>query len=375
MACYHPLKGFAIGKTDNDKIKYKITSYKADHVEITDKSINVAYDKFISPYAKTVVSDFIEIPCGKCVGCRLDYSRQWADRCMIELQNHSESWFVTLTYDDDHLPLNDYVDPDGVIHGKPTLRKRDVQLFLKRLRKNYKYDNHIKYFCCGEYGGQTLRPHYHMIIFGLHLDDLVLYKRSVQGYNYYNSKFLTDCWQQQGFVVVTETSWDTCAYTARYILKKQYGSASDVYKEFNFAPEFTTMSLRPAIGREYFDANYKELYEYDYINVCTADGGRTLRPPRYYDRLYDVIDPDDLSRKKAVRKDVAIHRNKIKLSKTSLDYEQMLAVEEDIKIRRIKALNRNKIELPKKNKEKRGEKNAEEDGQRKGQASVSPDCD
>ncbi len=73
---------------------------------------------------------------------------------------------MTLTYDDEHLPINDYVDSDGVIHGKPTLRKRDVQLFLKRLRKNYKYDNHIKYFCCGEYGGKTFRPHYHLIIFG-----------------------------------------------------------------------------------------------------------------------------------------------------------------------------------------------------------------
>ena len=69
------------------------------------------------------------------------------------------------------------------------------------------------------------------------------------------------------------------------------------------------------------------MYKFDHINVSTSDGGRTVRPSRYFDRFYDVIDPYDLSCKKVIWKDVAIHRNKVKLSKTSLAYEPMLAVE------------------------------------------------
>lgn len=143
---------------------------------------------------------------------------------------------------------------------------------------------------------------------------------------------------------MTETSWDTCAYTARYILKKQYGSASDVYKEFNFQPEFTTMSLRPAIGREYFDENFQRLYDYDYIDIATSDGGRRLRPPRYYDRLYDnFVCRDFIASLKDRRRKVAGEKTREKLRRTSLNYEQMLAVEEDIKLRRIKALKRKEV--------------------------------
>lgn len=92
-------------------------------------------------------------------------------------------------------------------------------------------------------------------------------------------------------------------------------------------PKQSKILSAPPSRREYFDANYQELYKFDHINVSTSDGGRTVRPSRYFDRLYDVIDPYDLSCKKDIWKDVAIHRNKVKLSKTSLDYESMLAVE------------------------------------------------
>ncbi len=344
MTCYHPLKGFQIGLTESGKKNMKITSYNADHVEIDFQGhVNVCNTSMRSPYAKKVIKDFVQIPCGRCIGCRLAYSRQWADRCMLELGYHEQSWFVTLTYDDANLPIAESVNQEtGEIAETATLYKRDVQLFMKRLRKYYKYDNPIRYFIAGEYGSQTYRPHYHAIIFGLKLDDLTLYKQSAEGYNYYNSQFMNKCWKK-GHVVIGKVNWDTCAYTARYIMKKQYGVAAKLYEKYNIQPEFTTMSLKPAIGRSYFDEKVAE----SGIDICssdiwlsTPDGGRRIKPPKYYDRLFEGICPDGLCELKEVRQEFAEDMNKIKLQSTSLPYLEMLSVEEENKLAAIQSLKR-----------------------------------
>lgn len=344
MPCYHPLKGFQVGLTSAGKKDMKICSYKTDHVEIDFKGHVVAADTPMrSPYAKKVIKDFVQIPCGRCIGCRLAYSRQWADRCMLELGFHKQSWFVTLTYDDDHLPISESVNQEtGEIAETATLVKRDVQLFMKRLRKYYKYDNPIRYFIAGEYGSQTYRPHYHAIIFGLKLDDLKLYKQTMEGYNYYNSQFLSKCWKK-GHVVIGKVNWDTCAYTARYIMKKQYGDAAKIYEKYNIQPEFTTMSLKPAIGRSYFDEKVAE----SGIDICsddiwigTVEGGRRIRPPKYFDRLFGQIGESELAGLKEIRQEFAEDMNKIKLQSTSLPYLEMLAVEEENKKAAISSLKR-----------------------------------
>lgn len=341
MACYHPLKAFPVGLTVNGKTDYRITSYDADHVELrSDGSSVVAYDGSVSPYSVKSIREFKEIPCGRCIGCRLAYSRQWADRCMLELGYHEQSWFVTLTYDDFHLPLSESLDVDtGEIVSSATLVKRDVQLFMKRLRKYYQYDNPIRYFCAGEYGSQTYRPHYHIIIFGLKLDDLQVYKRSLDGYNYYVSDFLNKCWKK-GYVVVGQVNWDTCAYTARYIMKKQYGSAASVYEKYNIVPEFTLMSLKPAIGRLYYDDHKDELYKSDYIYVSTPEGSHQIRPPRYYDKLFDIDYPSDFEKIKAFREEFCDDMKVLKLQSTSMPYLSMLETEELVKMSQISALKR-----------------------------------
>ena len=99
----------------------------------------------------------IQLPCGQCIGCRLERSRQWAIRCMHEKSLYSLSSFLTLTYDDDHLP------PNG------TLVKRDFQLFMKRLR--WEMGDGIRFFACGEYGDGNLRPHYHALLFNVDFPD------------------------------------------------------------------------------------------------------------------------------------------------------------------------------------------------------------
>ena len=107
MSCSAPLKGFKYGKTKNGKDNYIITPYECNHIEIRDNgNIVKCYDRGISFAAKQVISTFTEIPCGHCIGCRLEYSRQWANRCLLEMQQHEQNCFITLTYDDEHIKNN-----------------------------------------------------------------------------------------------------------------------------------------------------------------------------------------------------------------------------------------------------------------------------
>ena len=136
----------------------------------------------------------VQVPCGKCIGCRLEYSRQWANRCLLELQYHDSAFFCTFTYDDIHVPLGLSVDRQtGEAVECMTLRKRDFQLLMKRIRKRFSNDS-IRFFAAGEYGSDTFRPHYHAILFGLHLGDLEVYKRTYGGNVLYNSPSLARCW-------------------------------------------------------------------------------------------------------------------------------------------------------------------------------------
>lgn len=340
MTCYHPLKGFAVDLTVNNRPDYKIVSYDTHHLEYYGGHWHNCSTDYVSSMAEQVLYDYIEIPCGRCIGCRLAYSRQWADRCMLEMREHESTYFVTLTYDDDHLPTVDHLAADtGEIVKIPTLVKRDFQLFMKRLRKNYKYDNKLRYYMAGEYGGQTARPHYHAIIFGLKLDDLVLYTAG-QGYVYYNSMFLSDCWQHKGHVVVAKACWETCAYTARYIMKKQYGDAASVYDEYGIQPEFTLMSRRPGIARDYFDDHGPAIWDTDCIYVPTESGAKEMKPPRYYKKMLAIIDPiryTEISDKSIADR---AYGTAYKLLHTSESYLDMLATEESAKIAQTNILRR-----------------------------------
>lgn len=334
IACYHPLKGFPIGKTENGKTKYKIVPYQTDHVEHMHGDVfEVSNVPILSQRADYAVRDFVTVPCGQCVGCRLEYSRQWANRCMLELQYHDSSFFVTLTYDDEHVPRSVYADPEtGEAFQSLTLSKRDFQLFMKRLRKAFP-DDKIRFFMAGEYGSNTFRPHYHAIIFGLHLSDLRPYKRSEQGFTYYISDSLSRCWSDRsgksiGYAVVAPVTWETCAYTARYVMKKLNGSAAEFYSSHNIVPEFTLMSRKPGIAKQYFD-DHPDLYEFDMINITTPKGGRSFKPPRYFDKLFDLENSDELAEIKAIRQKTAVDAANAKLTKTDLSYLELLAIEEE----------------------------------------------
>lgn len=283
-----------------------------------------------------------EIPCGKCSGCRMAYARSWADRCMLELQYHDSAYFITLTYDDQHLPLSAYVDNEtGEVMPSATLLKRDFQLFMMRLRKHF--GEGVRFFAAGEYGSQTFRPHYHAIIFGLKLPDLAYWKRAIDtglqdSFRYYTSPMLEKIWGQ-GFVCVGEVSWETCAYTARYVMKKLKGPAAQFYSDFGLEPPFTLMSRRPGIAKQYY-LDHPECMEYDYINISTPNGGKKIRPPHYYHKLYEVDEPEPSATMKLTRKKMAEEVRKLKLEQTGLSYLEMLAVQENALECRIRALKR-----------------------------------
>lgn len=183
------------------------------------------------------------VPCGKCRECRMEYAKQWANRMVLEMQDWPKNLFFTATYNNDNLPYD-------VSSGMPTLDKRDVQLFMKRLRREFE-PRCIRFYFAGEYGTKTHRPHYHAILFNLGLDDFP--DRKIHSYNelkqpLYYSPTLERIWSH-GFILMSDVSWKTCNYVARYVDKKQARDEIPMTKgEFDWEPEFSLASRRPGIG-------------------------------------------------------------------------------------------------------------------------------
>lgn len=239
---------------------------------------------------------YMELPCGQCIGCRLERSRQWAVRCVNEQQMHDENVFITLTYNDENIPR------DG------GLVKRHFQDFIRELRRQNK-GKKIRYYQCGEYGGKTLRPHYHAILFNHNFHDWDFICNSDSGEPIYTSSELESIWKK-GFVTVGDVTFKSAAYIARYCMKKLTGKQADVIDEqtglkhyerihidtgeiVEVIPEYTTMSRRPGIGSDWFDKYSMDFYTKDYALIS----GNRMRPPRYYDKKLKEINPilyDDL---------------------------------------------------------------------------------
>lgn len=233
----------------------------------------------------------LKLPCGQCVGCRLERSRQWAIRCMNEAKMHPKNCVVTLTYDDVHLPAD------------RSLVKRDLQLFMKRLRKAH--GSGIRFYACGEYGETTKRPHYHCILFNFDPADKVYYRKSAIDDNLWTSESLRLIWGN-GYCVVGEVTFESCAYVARYIIDKMTGPKADDWYTTDdgviVEPEFTNMSRRPGIGTAYFKKFGAEVYTHDSQIVR----GLEVRPPRFYDVLMDAVDPKRMEVLKRKRRQKAL---------------------------------------------------------------------
>lgn len=225
------------------------------------------------------------MPCLQCVGCRLENSRQLAIRCVHEASLHEQNCWLTLTYSPENLRL--------LWNCQPTLVKKDFQDFIKRLR--YHIDAKIRYLHCGEYGEKFNRPHYHALIFGFDFKDKAKYKK-YNGNQYYTSHTLTKLWGL-GHAVIGEITPESSAYTTRYALKKITGEQAKNHYEGR-QPEYITMSLKPAIGLEWYNIHKDEIYPNDYVDFK----GYKAKPPRYYDKKYQLTNEDEFDLIKLKRK-------------------------------------------------------------------------
>lgn len=229
------------------------------------------------------------VPCGRCVGCRLERARNWTIRILHEAQMHRDNCFLTLTYDNEHLVYG---------HKQATLVKDDLQRFWKRLRKVV--GNGVRYFACGEYGELGGRPHYHACLFGADFEDKALF--STEGGNdLYTSDTLDRVWGH-GFTSVGALTPGSAAYTARYILGKKLGKEAVYYEEQGIEPEFVVMSRGGrsgrGIGSGWFDKYATDVYPVDRVIL---EGGAKSRPPRYYDNLRKEQFPEEIEKIKIAR--------------------------------------------------------------------------
>lgn len=304
MACFKPLKAWRTSEpTSNGKRKIA--------------------------FKKSAPSDErLRLKCGQCIGCRLAQSKEWAIRAVHEASLHHRNCFITLTWSPDH------------INTSGTLEKRPFQLFMKKLRKAYT-PNRIRFLHCGEYGSvycpdcavpfkrvqrdghhigecpqcqrehvQWLgRPHYHALLFNHQFEDLAPYRIGPGGEILYTSEKLSELWPF-GFSSVGDLTFESAAYVARYSTKKINGDLAQHHyvkvdehtgEIVSVLPEYITMSRRPGLAGDWYRQYHSDVHPSDFIIYK----GKKYRPPRYYDKLFEEMDPERLEVIKTLRMDNA----------------------------------------------------------------------
>lgn len=251
------------------------------------------------------------------MGCRVDRSREWALRCMHELRSHKQSCFVTLTYDEEHLPESG------------SLNYEHFQLFMRYLRRIHP----VRFFMCGEYGSLRGRPHYHAILFGYDFPDKRLWKTKSDT-KLYRSATLERLWPH-GHSSIGDVTYESAAYVARYCLKKTTGAFAEfVYTDPEtgeiFTPEFARMSLKPGIGRTWLDTHgATDVFPHD--NIIYK--GSKYSVPRYYDKLWEQRSPDDFE-------SIKFQRELDALTRTHESTPERLKVREEVFLANLKKLSR-----------------------------------
>lgn len=292
----------------------------------------------------------LQVPCGKCIGCRLDTVQGWTTRCMHEAQLHKHNCALTLTYSDDpnyspdshweededwSRPHQDVwtnqksrelstIAPEGLegpniarvgnslqegtsrvpyalgTRARPSMAMPEGgslsiqhhELFMKKLRRRIGVP--VSFYMCGEYGTKLLRPHYHYCLFGYDFPDKKYFKTSPSGTLLYRSRELEKIWTG-GHAWIGELTTATAAYIAGYVMKKMTGEkAIDHYRRTDEAgndywlmPEFNLMSRNPALGRNWWEKFHRDVTVRDGVYVKD----HKTKAPRYYDKLLERSNP------------------------------------------------------------------------------------
>lgn len=318
MACWVPLKGYR-SKEVTSGGKHALTFNPMDALSGSE----------------------VKVPCGQCSGCRADRASDWATRCSHEAKMHERNCFLTLTYDDEHVPA-DY-----------SVRKRDLQLFNKRLRE--KFGAGIKHFGCGEYGDRNGRPHYHEALFNFDFPDKKHWRDSDSGYRIWRSELLEQLWPN-GLSEIGSVTHESGGYIAKYCFKKVNGDGADAHywrvspvdgQFHRVEPEFMLCSLKPALGKAWFDKFSTDAFPSDFVVV----DGRRARPPQYYLRQLEKLEAAKRSaeapagkvlRTASAGEDVRIRRGRKARAVTPAaranSTEERLAVREEVQALREKRL-------------------------------------
>lgn len=349
MACTNPMLmsviDFRLNK-DYSKIclslkrhGYKINFDDHKAYRLVSKSSREHLLEAIPEYCSNSV---IEVPCGNCISCRIAYSRDWANRCTLEAKKYQHNYFVTLTYDDEKLPK-------GSI-GNPTLVKEHFGQFIKSLRTKFKRElghDGIKFFGCGEYGDLYGRPHLHIILFNCPIPDLtidfddgeghIIHKKNKMGTYMYYSQFIKDLWQY-GFITIDDANYNTEAYVSRYVLKKQKGQDSKIYRQLGILPPFVRMSN--GIAKTELTDNFTDYIDDPHLYVSRPSKNPSITGlPRYYKK---IIKKED---KKAYQKMVDNSIDNIKAGRSLLAGKRLIndnrAAQESRIISKNKAFHRN----------------------------------
>jgi len=302
MPCYHPLKGYP-SKERNPSGKRSIVFNPSQGYRDLE----------------------IDLPCGQCIGCRLERSRKWAIRCVHEASLYENNSFITLTYAPENLP------------AEGTLVLKHFQDFMKRLRKRFPEEK-IRFFHCGEYGEKTQRPHYHACLFNFDFNDKKLLKIN-NDQKYYESATLQSLWPH-GHSMTGAVTFESAAYVARYITKKITGEkAHEHYNTINYQtgeilaerkPEYVTMSRRPGIGKPWYEKFKTDIYPDDFVVIR----GKKMSVPKVYDKYLEISDPRLYARIKSKRKvGAATHSEN--------NTHDRLQVREEIQILKFEQLKRN----------------------------------
>lgn len=260
MSCNFPLKGFWTGGYTESGAKELIISKQSNDLLSVQSAAKLGFNihpgaPLVESFGQAFLSDPVRIPCGHCFGCKMDIAKVWTTRIVLEMQSHRYNYFVTLTYDDEHLPEK--------------VSKDEFQRFMKRFRKRFRHDC-VRFFGCGEYGSETKRPHYHLILMLDYPLDL-----SPIGVNVFHSSELCDAWKL-GLHSVSVAESACAAYVAGYVVKKQRDP------DAAYQP-FILMSRRPGLGRAYFDSH-------DLLSTLKVYGNfgskKSFAPlPRYFKNL------------------------------------------------------------------------------------------
>lgn len=261
MPCTNQIKAQRYGFTKDGKANYVFPNH-------TNYNKNREPDKLFG--------------CKQCMPCRIQKSGEWAVRLMHEAQMHESNIFLTLTQNQEHMPKNRSLD------------HREIQLFLKRLRKHYE-PKIIRFYLGGELGKSRLNPHWHIIVFNLEVDDLELHCRNKRGDKIYKSATIEKIWGR-GFITIGEVNKTTCAYTAGYLMKDSEMNHQDTVNLVDQVTgeiierkkPYNAMSTKPGIAKAWYDKYKDDVFPCDYVIVK----GKKVNTPGYYRRQLEKDNPE-----------------------------------------------------------------------------------